>query len=243
MPGAPLPLPERDGTAVALIEDRGVSWAGIGRRVGRHVTTMPAKSSPAEVVTGYRPATAQRRAERNRCRPRPSGPTWSRGNRAGPCRAHPRAIHAGVVRGQTGFTRPSWVGGFVVVVRLESSMWCRSATAGEVEGSRSSGTRTRAFHVLDDHVGVFDPGVGQLDGAPAQTAPGSGTGKPTGSSVCTRPVPDAEPDRAGHPLPDPGHHAQRLRRRRDGWQGLVDGLDPIPARLPASITFDQGSEW
>jgi len=40
MPGALLSLPEREEIAVALSLDRAVSWAEIGRRVGRHRTTI-----------------------------------------------------------------------------------------------------------------------------------------------------------------------------------------------------------
>ena len=40
MPGLPLSLYEREEIAVALMEDRGVAWAVIGRRVGRHPTTI-----------------------------------------------------------------------------------------------------------------------------------------------------------------------------------------------------------
>jgi len=43
-----------------------------------------------------------------------------------------------------GSTRPSWVGGLVLMVQRESSMWCRSATGGGVDSCRSCGTRTRA---------------------------------------------------------------------------------------------------
>lgn len=46
MPGALLSLPEREEIARALIEDPAVSWAEIGRRVGRHPTTI------AREVTG-----------------------------------------------------------------------------------------------------------------------------------------------------------------------------------------------
>ncbi len=40
MPGAPLSLHEREEISVALIEDRAVPWAELGRRVGRHPTTV-----------------------------------------------------------------------------------------------------------------------------------------------------------------------------------------------------------
>ena len=67
----PLSLPERDEIAVALIEDRDLSWAEIGRRVGRHRTTIAREVAAGGGRDRYRPATAHRRAERDRCRPRP----------------------------------------------------------------------------------------------------------------------------------------------------------------------------
>ncbi len=40
MPGAPLSLHEREEISLALIEDRAMPWAELGRRVGRHPTTI-----------------------------------------------------------------------------------------------------------------------------------------------------------------------------------------------------------
>jgi IS30 family transposase len=40
MPGAPLSLLEREEISLALTEDHHVPWAVIGRRVGRHPTTV-----------------------------------------------------------------------------------------------------------------------------------------------------------------------------------------------------------
>ena len=68
MPGAPLELHEREEIFRALVEDPAAGWAAIGRRVGRHPTTVA-----REVRRGggcYGPATAQRRADRQRRRPR-----------------------------------------------------------------------------------------------------------------------------------------------------------------------------
>ena len=41
MPGAPLSLPEREEISLALIEDRSVPWAEIGRRTGSAHLRMP----------------------------------------------------------------------------------------------------------------------------------------------------------------------------------------------------------
>lgn len=70
MPGAPLSLPEREEISVALIEDRGTPWAVLGRRVGRHPTTIMREVTTNGGRARYRPAVAERRAEKERCRPR-----------------------------------------------------------------------------------------------------------------------------------------------------------------------------
>lgn len=70
MSGAPLSLLEREEISVALIEDREVSWASIGRRVRRHPTTLSREVTANGGRGGYRPAVAQQVAERARRRPR-----------------------------------------------------------------------------------------------------------------------------------------------------------------------------
>jgi IS30 family transposase len=72
MPGAPLSLPEREEIAVALIEDPAVPWAEIGRRLGRHPTTIAREVTGHGGRDGYRPAVAQRDAQAARARPRPA---------------------------------------------------------------------------------------------------------------------------------------------------------------------------
>lgn len=70
MPGAPLSLPEREEIGVALIEDRAVPWAVMGRRLGRHPTTVMREVTANGGRGHYRPALAERRADKERCRPR-----------------------------------------------------------------------------------------------------------------------------------------------------------------------------
>ncbi|MFV0306535.1 MAG: helix-turn-helix domain-containing protein [Desertimonas sp.] len=70
MPGAPLSLPEREEIARALIEDREVSWASIGDRVGRHPATVAREVARKGGRDRYRAAVADRRAQRCRRRPR-----------------------------------------------------------------------------------------------------------------------------------------------------------------------------
>jgi IS30 family transposase len=70
MPGAPLSLLEREEIGVLLIEDRSVSWAEIGRRTGRHATTIGREVIGNGGRDHYRPAIADARATRALCRPR-----------------------------------------------------------------------------------------------------------------------------------------------------------------------------
>jgi hypothetical protein len=70
MPGSPLSLPEREEIAIALIEDPTTPWARIGRRVGRHPTTIAREVAANGGRSRYRPSLADRRVEGRRCRPR-----------------------------------------------------------------------------------------------------------------------------------------------------------------------------
>ena len=58
MPVLPLSLLEREEISAGLIVDRGVSWAVLGRRVGRHPTTIAREVSAGGGRDGYRPAVA-----------------------------------------------------------------------------------------------------------------------------------------------------------------------------------------
>lgn len=70
MPGIPLSSRERDDIHVALIEDVEMPWAVLGRRVGRHRTTIMREVDANGGRHGYRPAAADRRAVRCRRRAR-----------------------------------------------------------------------------------------------------------------------------------------------------------------------------
>ncbi len=104
MPGAPLELHEREEIFRALVEDLQAGWAAIGRRVGRHPTTVAREINAGGGRERYGPAAAQRRAEvaRRRARRRrleAPGPL-----RRGPAR--PRRCSGatpGVVRAATGW--------------------------------------------------------------------------------------------------------------------------------------------
>ena len=70
MPGAPLELHEREEIFRALVEDPQASWAAIARRVRRAPTTVAREVARGGGRGRYRPAAAQRRAERKRRRAR-----------------------------------------------------------------------------------------------------------------------------------------------------------------------------
>ena len=72
MPGAPLSLPEREEIFLALTADREASWASIARRIDRHPTTVAREVEGRGGRAKYRPASAERSAERarRRCRDR-----------------------------------------------------------------------------------------------------------------------------------------------------------------------------
>ena len=70
MPGTPLSSRERDEIHAALIEDRSISWAVLGRWVGRHPTTLMREVDANGGRDRYRPAAAEQRAGRCRLRRR-----------------------------------------------------------------------------------------------------------------------------------------------------------------------------
>jgi IS30 family transposase len=70
MPGSPLSLSEREEIAVALMEDRSTAWAEIARRLARHPTTVMREVLGNGGRECYRPAIAERSADKRRCRPR-----------------------------------------------------------------------------------------------------------------------------------------------------------------------------
>ena len=63
MPGAAMSLPEREEIGATLIVDRKISWAALGRRIGRHPATVAREVTAGGGRRRYRPAMAQRRAE------------------------------------------------------------------------------------------------------------------------------------------------------------------------------------
>ena len=72
MAHVPLSLLEREEILVALTEDPVVSCAALARRIGRHPTTIGRELERNGGRDRYQAATADARAARARCRPRPA---------------------------------------------------------------------------------------------------------------------------------------------------------------------------
>jgi IS30 family transposase len=238
MPGAPLSLPERDEIAVALIEDRDLSWAEIGRRVRRHPTTIAREVNAGGGRDRYRPTTAQRRAERDRCRPRPRrlGQPGSLRDRvtaelrlgrspeaiwadlaaedveAPPCvESIYRAVYAGVLE-----VRPTEC----LRMRRPRRRRRQSRHPSRRAGLPNIGARPEA---IGDRSELGHWEADQIIGKANRSSMLSLTERVTRYSILVT-------------MPN-GYAATEM------IGGLVDGLDRIPAHLLGSITFDQGSEW
>jgi len=237
MPGAALSLPERDEIAVALIEDPGMAWAVIGVRVGRHPTTIAREVGAGGGRGRYRPATAHRRAEQHRRRPRLR-----------------RLEHPGVLRDRV--TDELRLGRSPVAIwadlaaddveRVCVESIYAAVYAGVLEVTareclrmrRPRRRRRQARHrsgraglpnIINRPASVNDRTVvghweaDQIVGAHNRSSMLSLTERVTRYSILvTMPC---------------GYTADEM------VGGLVDGLDRIPAHLLGSITFDQGSEW
>lgn len=72
MAGHPLTMGQREEIALGLADEPAMSWTALARRTGTHRTTVAREVGLNGGRQGYRPADAQRRAESERCRPRPS---------------------------------------------------------------------------------------------------------------------------------------------------------------------------
>jgi len=238
MPGAPLSLPEREEIGRALIEDRGVYWAVIARRIGRHPSTVSREVNANGGRRNYRPALAERRSER--CLRRPKTPLLAA---AGPMRDRvtaelragrsPEAIWADLAAEDAA--------GRVCVETIYSSLYAGVLDVSARECLRMRRPRRRARQARHANQ------------------------RPALPNISTRP--DAIGDRSepGHWEAD--HIIGRANRSAlmcltertsrysilitmpngytatDALAGLVDALERIPAHLRRSITFDQGSEW
>jgi IS30 family transposase len=238
MPGAPLSLLDREEISVALIEDQDVCWAVIGRRIGRHPTTIAREVTANGGRAHYRPAVADRRAGTSRCRPR-----GHRLGRAGPLRDRvtaelvlgrsPEAIWADLVAED--------VAGLVCVETIYTALYGGVLDAKATGCLRSRRPRRRARKARHANT------------------------RPALPNISVRPASIGDRSEVGHWEAD--HIIGRANRSalmcltervtrysilvtmpigygaHEALAGLVDGLERVPAHLRRSITFDQGSEW
>ena len=234
----PLSLPERDEIAVALIEDRDLSWAEIGRRVDRHRTTIAREVAAGGGRDRYRPATAHRRAERDRCRPRPRrleapGPLRDRLTAELRVGRSPEAIWADLAA--EGVEAPPCVESiygavYAGVLEVKPTECLRMRRPRRRRRQDRHPSRRPALpnilarpDAINDRSELGHWEADQIIGAHNRSSMLSLTERVTRYSILVT-------------MPN-GYTAE------DMVGGLVDGLDRIPAHLLGSITFDQGSEW
>ena len=238
MPGAPLSLPERDEIARALIENPTVPWAAISHMVGRHPTTIAREVDGHGGRVDYRPATAQRAAERARSRTRPRtleapGPLRDRVTTELRLGRSPVAIHADLIAEDAAelvcveTIYASLYAGLLDVaardcLRMRRPRRCgrqarhpnrRPAGANISKRPGAVGDRTEVGHWEGDQI------IGKANRSSMLCL----TERVTRYSILVT-------------MPE-GYNADAM------VAGLADGLDRIPAHLLKSITFDQGSEW
>ncbi len=238
MPGAPLALHEREEIAVALIEDPAASWAAIARRVGRHRSTVAREVTAGGGRGRYRPATAQRRADRSRRRPR-----------------RRRLEVPGELRDR--------ICGELRQGRSPEAIWA-DLDADGVAGRPCIETIYQALYagILDVRPAACLRSRRRRRRCRQRRNPRS---RPGGPNISLRPAAVNDRAEAGHWEADQIIGANNrssmiwLTERTtrfsipvtmpDGYTadaafaGLVEGLDHIPAHLRRSLTFDQGPEW
>ncbi len=238
MPGTPLSSHDRDEIAHALIENRDASWAGIGRRIGRHPTTIMRDVTTNGGRRKYRPAAADRRA--GRCRKRP------RSRRL----AEPSAL-------RTRIEAELRLGRSPVAIVLDLD-------ADEVAGRPCAESIYLA--VYDATLDVKPRECLRMRRPRRRSRTGRNpSNRPALPNILDRPAVVNGRLEAGHWEVDQiiGAHnrssmiwlSERVSRFSipvtmplgyaavDVLAGLVEACDKIPAHLLKSISFDQGSEW
>jgi len=237
MPGEPLTLLEREEIAVALIEDRGVSWAEIGQRIGRHPTTIGREVAGRGGRSQCRPAIAQRVADTNRRRRRDrvfavSG--WLRDRVTTELKVgrSPEAIWADLVAEDQPRvcveTIYAAVYGGVLEVKQRECLRTRRLRRRSRQARRAN-QRPGLPNISDRPAAVNDrteAGYWEADhiiGAHNDSAMSWLTERVSRYAI-------------GVTMPD-GYAAA------DALAGLVEACEQIPTDLLKSITFDQGSEW
>ena len=238
MPGAPLALHEREEVFRALVEDPAASWASVARRVRRHASTVAREVARGGGRGRYGAATARRRADRCRSRPRRrrlEAPGPLRDQIAAELRLgrSPEAIRADLAAG--GAEAPP------CTETIYQALYSGALGLRAAECLRSRRQRRRCRQ---------------------QRNPRS---RPRGPNIAARPAAVNDRAEAGHWEADQIIGARNRssmiwlveRRTRyaiavtmpDGYTadaalaGLIEGFEQIPAHLRRSVTFDCGAEW
>lgn len=238
MPGSPLSLPEREEIFLALTEDREASWASIARRVDRHPTTIAREVESHGGRAGYRPATAERAAERCRQRPRcrlaavpkelrdrlarelrqgrsPEAIWADLRAEAAPVVPCVETIYQGVYTGALGVKATE-----CLRLRRPRRRGRQARHANRRAGLPNIAKRPKA---VEDRGEVGHWEIDQIIGAHNRSSLLTLTERVTRyATAITMPC---------------GYDAPAT------LAGLVEGLDRIPAGMLRSVTFDQGSEW
>ena len=238
MPGLPLSLYEREEISAGLIVDREVSWAALGRRLGRHPMTIAREVAAGGGRHGYRPAVAQERAAVASRRPR-----GCRLSELGALRDRVTAeLRAG--RSPVAIWADLVAENAPVIVCVETIYAAVYAGVLEVKASeclRMRRPRRRHRQGRKPSLCAGLPNItARPDGVNDRSELGHWEadqiiGKANGSSMLwlTERV-----TRYSIPVTMPlGYSADAV------LAGLVEGLEQIPEHLLRSITFDQGSEW
>lgn len=238
MPGAPLSLPEREEISVALIEDRDASWASIARRVGRPPSTVMREVMRNGGRDSYRPAMADKRAQRCRRRPRQrvlARPGWLRDRVTSELALgrSPEAIWADL--------RAEGAPQLVSVETIYTSVYAGVLDVKATQCLRSRRPRRRRPQTR--HASQR-PGLPNISGRPAlvndRVEPGHWEadqiiGARNQSSMLWL---SERLSRYSIGVTMPNGYAAE-----DTLAGLCFALERIPPNLRRSLTLDQGAEW
>lgn len=238
MPGTPLSLPEREEIAVALIEDRTTPWALIARRIGRHPTTVMREVTANGDRGHYRPALAERRAAKERCRPRMRrlevpGALRDRVTAELALGRSPVAIWADFVA--------EGVAERVCPETIYAAVYAGVVDVAPTECLQTRRRRRRRHQARHENK---RPGLPNIALRPAVVNERQELGHGEGDQIIGRSNRSSvlwlteRVTRYSIPVTIPEGYAGDAM-----LAGLAEGLDQIPSHLLRSITFDQGSEW
>ena len=238
MPGVPLALCEREEIFCALVEDPTMGWAAIGRRVGRHRSTVAREVAAGGGRGRYRPTAAQRRADRQRrrCRARRlavPGPLRDRIRGELRLGRSPEAIRADLVAegvAQAPCTETIYQAIYTGALEVRPSECLRTRRRRRrCAQGRNPRSRSRGPNIAERPAAVEERAVAghwevdQIIGANNRSSMIWLTERQSRYLI-----PITMPD---------GYDAEAV------VAGLVEGLDRVPAHLRRSLTFDCGAEW